>query len=343
MAALSAFLFLALGFYILIKGADFLVDGAAAVARRFGISQLLIGITLVGFGTSTPELITSIVAASKNESSLVLGNVIGSNIANVALILGISALISPLIIQSVTVRREMPFTIAASVALLVLIYDSFFYGINNYFSRGDAIILLIFFAFFIYFTISEVLSKHKGREFKKLGKEVKEAMEVRKQLTDIGFKKPVSLIFLGMIGVLAGGILVVDNAVIIAGLAGLSTTFIGLTIIALGTSLPELVTSAVAAYKKETDVAVGNIVGSNIFNLLFILSVAGIISPFAITTATVVDVTLMTVIMIILLIFSFSQRVISRYEGAIFIINYFAVMGYVIYREIGYKAITLVN
>lgn len=334
-------LLLLVGFFILIKGADFLVDGSAAIAKKFGVSQLIIGITIVGFGTSTPELITSIIAASKNESALVLGNVIGSNIANVALILGISAVITPLAVQTLTVRREIPFTIISSIALLTLILDNFLDGNPNYFSRGDAIILFILFIFFLYFTVATVFSERRGgREMQKLDKELKTAMEQRKELTDIGIKKPLSLIVFGLIGVVGGGVLVVDNAVFIAEYAGLSTTFIGLTIIALGTSLPELVTSAVAALKKETDVAVGNIVGSNIFNLLFILSVAGIISPFSISSGTIIDTLVMTSIMVVLFAFRINKNYITRLEGILFIFIYFAMMGYVVYREVGQNLLT---
>lgn len=333
----TAILILLLGFYILIKGSDLLIDGSASIARKLGVSSLIIGITIVGFGTSTPELITSLIAAWKGESNIVLGNVIGSNIANIGLILGVAALIAPLAIKDITLRRELPFTIVASVAMLVLMFDDVFNGSHNYFSRGDGIILLIFLGIFIYYTLFSISAERAKTQ--KLKKEVKEVLDTQEFETanespsEISTMKAVNYVVLGLIGLVGGGTLVVSNAVFIAESIGLSKTFIGLTVIALGTSLPELVTSAVAAYKKETDVAIGNIVGSNIFNLLAVLSLAATVSPFEINNNTIVDALIMTGMMIVLFLFGFTKTI-GRFAGVIFLILYIASMVFISYRDI---------
>ncbi|MBU2524505.1 calcium/sodium antiporter [Patescibacteria group bacterium] len=325
-------LLLIVGFALLIKGADVLIEGSASIAKRFGVSPLIIGITIVGFGTSTPELITSVIAALQNESALVLGNVIGSNIANVALILGITSLIAPLAVTNLTIIRELPFTIASSVAMIILIFDRLFADGENFFSRGDGMIMMLFFFIFIYFTVTSIIAERKKN--KRIKKQVKEiAAEVSAPpVGSIG--RSIGFVIVGLAGVMGGGYLVVNSAVEIATAFELSKTFIGLTIIAVGTSLPELVTSAVAAFKKETDLAVGNIVGSNIFNLLFVLSLSGILAPFKIDPNTIVDAGIMTVIMIFLFVFALTRKVITRWEGGVFFALYVLTMGFVIIREV---------
>jgi cation:H+ antiporter len=298
------------GFLTLIKGADFLVDGSSSLASRLKVSQIVIGLTVVAFGTSTPELIVNIFAAITDSSDVGFGNIVGSNIINILLILGIAALISPLQTQKNTVWKEIPFALLGALVLLVLCNDIFFSSFPNIISTGDGILLLLFFLIFIVyvFAISKVNTES--------------TVEVK----DLSSIKTTTYIIVGIIGLFIGGKLVVDNAVIIAASFGLSQRVIGLTIVAFGTSLPELFTSAVAATKGKADIAVGNVVGSNIFNVFFVLAITSIISPVPFKSAMNIDLLILCIASLLLFITMFTgeKRKIDRWEAVVFLIIYIA-------------------
>ncbi len=258
-----AILLLLTGFVILIKGADFLVDGASSIAKKFNVSNLAIGLTVVAFGTSMPEMVVNVISGISGESDAAFGNVIGSNNFNLLLILGLSGMIYPLVVQRKTVSYEVPMSLFAALVLYMLVNDFRLWGTEpNVLSRIDAFILIGFFClflFYIYRTMKQASDYEETTEIK-----------IYSNWKSTGF------FLLGLIMLVGGGKLVVDNAVFIADHFGLSKKLIGLTILAAGTSLPELATSAVAAYRKNTDIAIGNVVGSNIFNIFLILGVTGL-------------------------------------------------------------------
>jgi cation:H+ antiporter len=257
-------LLLILGLIILIKGADWFVDGASALAKRFKVSDLAIGLTVVAFGTSAPELVINLMAAVEQQHDIVLGNIIGSNIFNLFAILGISGLIAPLAVQSSTVWKEIPLSLLAAILVLVLA-NPLFGGTDGVLSRIDGLILLIFFFGFLYYVYTQ------------LATDSQTAAHSQEGLMSTGIMT--SFIVVGLTGLVVGGRLVLDNAVDLATQLGVSEKVIGLTIVAAGTSLPELATSILAAIKKNNDIAVGNIIGSNIFNIFLILGASAVVSP----------------------------------------------------------------
>jgi len=251
------------GFVLLIKGADFFVDGASNTAQNFKVPKLLIGLTIVAFGTSAPELAVSIKALSSGNSDIVLGNVIGSNIFNILLILGVAAIIRPVRVRRRTVRKELPFCLLLSILLVVLMLDKALAGLTeNSISRADGVVVLLFFAVFAYYLVRSALRHRTDGE---------------EESPEHGLLVSLSMIGAGLAGVIIGSNLAVDAAVAIAEFFGVSARVISLTIIAFGTSLPELVTTIVAARKGEQDLLVGNIVGSNIFNIAVVLGVPTVI------------------------------------------------------------------
>lgn len=313
-------LLLFLGFALLIKGADFLVKGASALARKFNVSELVIGLTIVALGTSAPELVVSVVSSTKGLNEVVYGNVIGSNIFNLFLILGVSAVIYPIVVQRSTIKVEIPYSLLAIVLVFILVNDELLWGIENYFSRIDAFILLIFFSIFMFYV------------FKNMKRDPEAAAVVEKQ--NYSGWIMTFMILGGLLGLVFGGQLVVDNAVIIARSFNLSDKMIGLTIIAAGTSLPELATSAVAAFRKNSDISIGNVVGSNIFNLLFVLGISGVISPMDYNPSLNVDVYVVmagTVLLFILFLGKTSK--LTRWEAVILLVGYISYVAYLIWRE----------
>ena len=296
-------LLLIVGFVLLIKGADFFVDGASSTASNFKVSKSLIGLTIVAFGTSAPELAVSIKALASGSTDMVLGNVIGSNILNILLILGLAAVIRPLSIRKDTIRKEIPICILISSLLVVLFLDSQLNSAEiNQITRSDGIAILFFFAIFLYYLISMALhSKDKNKREKpkwKLGK---------------------SLFFtlLGLAGIVFGSNFVVDSATFLAGSIGISERVIALSVIALGTSLPELVTTVVASRKGENELALGNILGSNIFNICIVLGVPvaifGSVTP---ESFAVLDLVALVGSAALLFVFSVTNHKINRFEGA---------------------------
>lgn len=317
-----AYVLLVIGFAFLIKGADFFVKGASNIAAVLRVSPMLIGLTIVAFGTSSPEATVSIVAALDGNAGVAIGNVVGSNIFNITLVVGLTALIYPLKVESETIRKEIPFTLLASIALLVLISDIVLQSLTaNLLTRSDGIILLLFFVVFLYY-LFEIARKNREKEV------TTETSSLRPSWT-----KHILFTIGGLAAIIVGGELVVDSATTLAISFGMSETLVGLTIVAVGTSLPELMTSITAAIKRETDIALGNIVGSNIFNILFVLGTASFISPLKVDSKLFFDLFLMVVLTVLLLIFSRTQYRIGKIEGISLAVAYIAYMVYIILRN----------
>jgi cation:H+ antiporter len=306
-------LLLILGFGVLIKGADWLVDGGSALARKYKISELAIGLTIVAFGTSMPELVVNTFAAYQSHADIVFGNIIGSNIFNLFAILGIAGLISPLIVQSSTVWKEIPVSFLA--VLLLFFLSNSFVSENEILSRLDAIILLICFCLFLYYVYRQLRGENIPLNINP------------KELSNL---KIWLFIFLGLAFLILGGRLVVVNSVKIASALGISQTIIGLTIVAAGTSLPELATSVVAAFKRNNDIAIGNIIGSNIFNIFFILGVSAIIKPVDYNIKFNFDLALLGIgtLLLFVAMFSGKKKKLDRWEAGVLLLIY---IGYTIY------------
>lgn len=300
---------LAVGFIMLIKGADWFVDGAAGIAAKMGIPQLVIGLTIVAMGTSAPEAAVSLSAAFKGAADITIGNIVGSNIMNVLIILGISAVITPLKVAKSTIRYEIPFMILITVLLMVL-------GMSGTITFANGIILWIFFiAYFVYLA---VLTKKQAN-----GPE----MEAEEEVKDIAIPKALLLVAIGLILIIAGSNVAVDAATELARTFGLSERFIGLTIVALGTSLPELVTSVLAARKGNADIAIGNIVGSNLFNMLFVVGTSSLIIPIPFAQAFVTDFAVAAGAAVLLWICCFRKQRLGRLAGVAMLACYAAYFG----------------
>lgn len=312
---------LLVGFVILIKGADFLVSGSSSIAKRFNVSNLAIGLTVVAFGTSMPELMVSLLSALNGKSDATFGNVIGSNNFNILFILGVSGLIYPLVVQRNTIKFEVPISLLAGLLLFVLVNDTILNGgATDTLSRVDGGILLVAFGFFllyVYRTMTKTVDLNE------------EKVKIYSIIASVG------LTILGIAMLIGGGKLVVDNAILIAKEAGLSEKLIGLTILAVGTSLPELATSAVAAYRKNTDIAIGNVIGSNIFNIFLILGVTGVIRPISYNTAINFDiyVLLITTMLLMVFMFTLSKSKLDRWEAFLLLIGYISYTTYLIMIE----------
>lgn len=323
-------LFFAIGLGILIKAADWLVEGASAVALRFKINPMVIGLTIVAFGTSAPELVVSVTSAISGNTGIAFGNIVGSNIANILLILGISACLAPLTVQHNTVWKEVPMSFLGAVVLLILGFQNIIDSSQNRLFMSDlsqisgsltfsnGLILLAFFIIFIYYTFG--IAKVTGDE--------QPAVKV------IPFRKALFFIVLGLTGLVFGSKILVDNAVVIAKVLGVSDQLIGLTLVAVGTSVPELVTSVVAATKNKVELAVGNVVGSNIFNIFFILGVTALIADLPVTGEGLMDILVLFVATLILFIsfFVMKKRVVGRTEGVFMLLTYCGYIYYLLIR-----------
>ena len=308
---------LIVGFVVLIKGADFFVDGASSLARNFKLSKMLVGLTIVAFGTSAPEFAVSIKSMLSGSGEIVLGNVIGSNILNILLILGVASLFHTLTVKNNTVKKEIPITLLLSTALIVLLSDNVFGGTANMLTRGDGIVILLFFCVFIYYLIS--MARNKTQDID----EDKESI--------LPLSKSIVYTVVGIIAIVLGSNFVVDSAQIIASSLGVSERIIGLTIIALGTSLPELVTSVVATRKGEYDIAIGNVVGSNIFNIGMVLGVPiTIFGNINIGTFNILDLGFMFLSSLALFIFAGNDYKITKKEGLFMLFMFVVYYGLVI-------------
>ncbi|WP_461812065.1 calcium/sodium antiporter [Faecalimonas sp.] len=316
-----ALICLIVGFVLLVKGADFFVDGASAIAKQLHIPAIVIGLTIVAFGTSAPELAVSISAAMKGSNDIAVGNVVGSNLFNLLIVVGVSAFIYPLHVKKSMIKKDYPIALIGAVLLGVLAMDTLFGKTSMELSRADGVILLIGFTIFMYLAIREGL---KGRAEHK---ENEEKIEVQYTLG-----KSIFICIIGLAGIIIGGNMVVDGAKEIARAFGLSEAFIGLTIVAFGTSLPELVTSIVAARKGESDISLGNVIGSNIFNIFFILGVSGTILPMAVANTYLYDIAILIVVSIIFFIPICKKQKVSRAMGGTMVATYMAYMVYLFVR-----------
>ncbi|MCU4164372.1 calcium/sodium antiporter [Marinilabiliaceae bacterium A049] len=316
---IMSILFVFLGFAALIFGANWLVDGASSLAKKYNVSDLVIGLTIVAFGTSAPELVVNSIASAQGYSDIVLGNVIGSNNFNLFIILGIAGLIYPIKVQSSTAWKEIPLSLLASV-LVILFANNYFIGSDNLLiSRLDGILLLLTFAAFLYYV------------FWQMRKEQSNTLDTSKPEITSNLKIW-GFIIIGLAGLILGGQLVVDNSVKIASLIGVSEKIIGLTIVAAGTSLPELVTSVVAALKRNSDIAIGNVIGSNIFNLLLILSVSSFINPISFKPNFNLDLVVLIsgTVFLLLAMFTGIRKKLDRWEAAILLVLYLSYLFYLI-------------
>ena len=313
-------LLLVFGLVLLIKGADWLVDGASALAKKFNISDLAIGLTIVAFGTSAPELVVNTFASFQDHQDIVFGNVIGSNIFNLFATLGIAGLITPLLVQSSTVWKEIPISFFAIIILFIMANDLFM-AESAALSRIDGTILLLLFLAFIYYVYKQLKTNPEDAE-----------VDTR----NYTLLKTWVLILVGLAGLVIGGRFVVDSAVEIALTLGLSEKIIGLTIVAAGTSLPELATSVIAALRKNVDIAVGNIVGSNIFNIFLILSVSSLVKPIPYAANFNFDLYLLAggTIFLFAAMFISNRKKLDRWEAGVLLAAYLLYMGFTVWSEI---------
>ncbi len=320
------YILLIIGFVLLIKGADFFVDGSSSVAKILKVPTIIIGLTVVAFGTSMPELSVSVTAALRGSNDLAVSNVLGSNIFNLLVVLGCCALVKPVAAKWSLLKKEFPFSILITIILLLVDSDFSIMKIldgNQGFvlGRWAGLLFLILFVLYIYATVKSALrSRAEAKD-----------MEEEEYKTMSPLKSGIYIV-IGLIGIVWGGNLVVDSASNIALTFGWSQTFIGLTIVALGTSLPELVTSVVAARKGENDLAVGNVVGSNIFNILLILGVSSFITPITLDVTAVYDTIILIIASIVVYVSAISKREIQRKEGILFLVCYFVFFLYVFMR-----------
>jgi len=320
-----------LGFIFLIKGADIMIDGSSSIAKKYGVSSFFIGLTIVAFGTSAPELVISALASIKGSTGIALGNIIGSNISNTLLILGVAAIICPLIVKRATVNKEIPFSLLAILAVGILVNDFLIDGpngsIHNGLTRIDGLILILFFSIFIYYTFG--ITKTKENIFQKTVGELK--YEEPKEYSN---SAAVLMIMVGLAGLAVGGKWIVNGAIAIASYFSFSEAFIGLTIVAIGTSLPELAASAMAAYKGRTDIAVGNVIGSNIFNLLWVLGLSSVISDIGFSSVLNVDLLILIGITVLLLFLIYVGRknVLGKWEGMVLVGLYLFYIVFLVWR-----------
>jgi cation:H+ antiporter len=301
-------LLLVAGFVMLVKGADLFVDGASGIAAKFGIPQLVIGLTIVAMGTSAPEAAVSITAAFGGSADITIGNIVGSNILNILIILGISALVYPLAIQKSTLIVDIPVVLLATVVLYLL-------GFDGNISRIDAVIMLVIFAAYLSYLFIGAKKEASLQKAENTDAEENAAKE-------ISLLKASIFTVIGLALIIGGSNFVVNSATAIAKALGLSQRFIGLTIVALGTSLPELFTSVTAALKKNSDIAIGNVVGSNIFNLLFIVGLSGVIIPVPFAEGFRFDMIVSGVAAAALLLFCLPKKKLPRFAGAIMLVGY---------------------
>ena len=311
------------GFGLLIKGADCLVEGSSSLAKKFGVPSLVVGLTVVAFGTSMPELIVSIFSAFEGVTDVAIGNIVGSNVANILLILGLTALIYPLKVHHSTVWKEIPFSLLAVIILFIVANDLMIDKLSfSSLTRIDGILMLCFFAIFLYYVFEMAKDKRSKLRDRKL-----EIMEYKSH-------KIFLMLFFGVIGLFLGGKWVVDGAILIARQAGMSEFLVSATIIAIGTSLPELVTSLTAAIKKDVDLAVGGVVGSNIFNTFWILGITSVISPIVLPAFINFDIIFLILITLALFLFMFigKKHEMNRWQGILFIILYIAYITFIVMR-----------
>ncbi len=316
-----AVILLLFGLALLLAGGTALVSGASQIAEKYGVPPLVVGLTVVAFGTSAPELVVNVLGALKGESAIAFGNVAGSNLANLGLVLGTAALFTPIVIQGQLIRRELPLLLLATSVLLVMIMDTSLRGISAFLDRSESIVLLMLFGVFIYITIMDFFKPQSDPLILSLS-------SIKHQKHDKSFISW-GYVIGGLTCLIWGGDLTIDNGIIIAEAMNMPTVVIGMIVIAVGTSLPELVTSTIAAVRNEADLCLGNVIGSNIFNALMVLPISGLIIPMEIPVGGLGDVIASLLFALILIpIFFLRNSVMSRGMGALFVLAYFGYMGY---------------
>lgn len=314
MTLLTSLFFLLVGLVLLVGGAEYLVRGASSAAKKWGVSGIVIGLTVVSFGTSMPELLVNLISATKGSTDLAIGNIVGSNIANIFLILGVTAIMTRLHVKENTMFKEIPFALLAIVLVFLMGNDAMFDGAGeNVLSRTDGFAFLSLFIIFLYYTYG-----------------ISKVMGEKESVATYSWPKSLGMFGLGLAALAFGGNLIVDNAVEIARIAGMSERIIGLTIVAIGTSLPELATSVVAAMKGHADIAIGNAVGSNIFNVFWILGLTSIIAPIPFSVGINIDVLFASfaTFLLFLFVFMFKKHELDRWMGLTFLFLY---IGYLIF------------
>lgn len=316
-----SFLTLLIGFALLIKGADIFVDGASSIAKKFNVSPMLIGLTIVAMGTSAPEAAVSVSSSLAGQNDMSIANVVGSNFFNILIVLGVSSIIAKLPVEKETIKKDTPFLIFISILLLAL-------SLNFNLSRLDGVIFLVL---FILFLINMIKSNISSKDIESSSGETAIAIEAT-DTKSIHMPKTLLLCLIGIVGIVFGGDLVVNSATNIATSFGMSANLVGLTIVAMGTSLPELVTSVIAVKKGETEIAIGNVIGSNIFNILLVLGLAALIHPMAVSVVAIIDTIFMTAVTILLYIFIKKNNSLIKIHGIIFVIIYFIYLIYTIIR-----------
>lgn len=334
-------LFLVIGVVLLVKGADFFVGGASSIAKKLRIPALVIGLTVVSFGTSAPELAVSLTSSIKGNSGIALGNVVGSNIMNLLVVLGCSSVIAPIAVKKSLCKREIPFLIGATVLLMIFSMDALFAGFDgtkNLLSRGEALVFVFGIVAFCY--ISIVMAKKDAQiELSQALAEGREAQIQEEEIKEVALWKSILLLVLGLAGIIVGAEFVTTPATSIAISLGeaakldseMVVNVVGLTVVAVGTSLPELVTSIMAAKRGENEIAIGNVVGSNIFNILFICGLSGIITPLTMTSDIITDMVLSLGATILVLCFC-KKGQISKKNGAILLGVYALYLTYILFR-----------
>lgn len=309
---ISDLLLIVLGVVMVLWGADRLTEGASALARRMRVPEIVIGLTIVAAGTSAPELFVSLVSALKDTPDMAVGNVVGSNIFNTLLIVGCAAMVAPMVIAPSTVKKDIPFAVGASMLLPAVIL------VGNDVSRSDGFVMLAFFALFMVYTFRVALQK--GND------------ENASVVAPVNVWKSLLYVVAGLGGLIIGSNLFVDSASDVARQLDISEGVIGLTIVAGGTSLPELATSVVAARKGQSAIAIGNVIGSNVFNILLILGLTATVSPMAVQGITVVDLSVMLVSILMVWAFSYTKYTVARWEGAVLTLAFMAYMGWLFYN-----------
>ena len=317
-----SFLILIIGFFFLIKGADIFVEGAASIARKFNVPAMIIGLTIVAMGTSAPEAAVSITSSLAGQNDMSVANVVGSNFYNILMVLVVSAVIAKLPVQKETIKKETPFLIIVSSMLLV-------FGLDLKMNRMEGLILLFVFVYFLISTVKR--SKNSVTENYDCSNEV--AITTDTEISEeISMPKTILICIVGIAGIVIGGDMVVNSATSIAKSFGMSANLVGLTIVAVGTSLPEFVTSIVAIKKGETEIAIGNVIGSNLFNILLVLGLAVFINPITISMLALIDIAFMVAITILLYLFMKKDYSLVKNQGFILIAIYLAYMTYTVIR-----------
>ena len=323
----AVILLLAVGFAFLVKGADFFVEGSSSIAKKLKVPPIIIGLTIVAMGTSLPETAVSVTASLVQNNELAVSNVVGSNIFNLMFVIGVCSILTPIMVQKATVVRDIPLSLGCALFLLVLGISGLGDKAGMTLGHADGVIFLIVFAGYIF---TMVRSAMKARA---AGQKIEiEGVEECDNMKELSYGKSILFLIVGAAAIAFGGDLTVDTASRIAIELGMSQTLVGLTIVSIGTSLPELVTSVVAARKNEVDMAVGNAVGSNIFNILMVLGISSAISPVALIWENIIDIVLLMVFSVMVWIFAGTRKKIERKEGLIMVVVYLVYCAYIIAR-----------